>query len=101
MPKEYDPVGDLSAVLREAGASARVHPERIVRSTLYDMDYHVALIACVFFVATGDEAGRSRRVVAHWLKILQFIAVRPSLLPDFLIWAGTRRHQDLDVDILA
>ena len=90
-------MGELSAVLREAGASARVHPERIVRSTLYDLDYHVALIACVFFIAAGDEAARSSRVVAHWLKILQFIAVRPSLLSDFQIWAGTRRHQDLEI----
>ena len=96
MPSETDPVRELAAVLREAGASARVRPERIVRSTLYDLDYHVALIACVFFVAAGDETMSSHRVVAHWLKILQFIAVRPSLLFDFKIWAGTRRHQDLD-----
>jgi hypothetical protein len=96
MPSESDPLRELAAVLREAGASARVRPERIVRSTLYDLDYHVALIACVFFIAAGDEAASSRRVVSHWLKILEFIAVRPSLLPDFQIWAGMRRHQDLD-----
>lgn len=96
MSSESDPVRELSAVLREIGASARVRPERIVRSALYDLDYHVALIACVFFIATADEVSRSRRVVAHWLKILQFIAVRPSLLTDFQIWADTRRHQDLD-----
>jgi hypothetical protein len=96
MPSESDPVQELAAMLREAGASARVRPERIGRSTLYDLDYHVALIACVFFSAPGDEAARSHHVVAHWLKILQFIAVRPSLVPDFQIWAGTRRHQDLD-----
>jgi len=96
MPSESDPVRDLAAVLREAGASARVRPERVVRSTLYDLDYHVALISCVFFITAGDEAVSRHRVVAHWLKILQFIAVRPSLLADFQIWAGTRRHQDLD-----
>jgi hypothetical protein len=96
MPSESDPVRELAAVLREVGASPRVRPERIVRSTLYDLDYHVALIACVFFIVAGNEAAGSHRVVAHWLKILQFIAVRPSLLPDFQIWAGTRRHQDLD-----
>jgi len=96
MPSESDPVRELAAVLREAGAGPRVRPERIARSTLYDLDYHVALIACVFFITIGDGAARSHRVVAHWLKVLQFIAVRPSLLADFLIWAGTRRHQDLD-----
>lgn len=96
MPDESDPVRELAAMLQEVGASARVRPERIVRSALYDLDYHVALIACVFFSTADDEAPRSHRVVAHWLKILQFIAVRPSLLPNFQIWASTRRHQDLD-----
>jgi hypothetical protein len=96
MHSESDPVGELAAVLRETGASARVRPERIARSTLYDLDYHVALIACVFFITAADETATPRQVVAHWLKILQFIAVRPSLLLDFQIWAGTRRHQELD-----
>lgn len=96
MPNESDPLSDLSEMLRKVGASPRVRPERVVRSALYDLDYHVALIACVFFIASGDQSMRSPRIVAHWLKILQFIAVRPSLLSDFLIWSGTRRRQDLD-----
>ncbi len=96
MPNDSDPVQELATVLREAGVSPRVRPERIVRSTLYDLDYHVALIACVFFVSADDDASRSPQVVAHWLKVLQFVAVRPSLLPNFQVWASTRRHQDLD-----
>jgi hypothetical protein len=94
MPNDVDAVQELAALLREAGASPRVRPERIVRSTLYDLDYHVALIACVFFIIAYDEG--ARHMVAHWLKIVQFIAVRPTLLPDFQIWASSRRHQDLD-----
>ena len=96
MPSGTDLLDELAAVLREVGASARVRPERIVRSTLYDLDYHVALIACVFSIIAGDKAVSHHRVVAHWLKILQFIAGRPTLLVDFQIWAGTRRHQDLE-----
>ena len=96
MPSELDPVRELTALLREVGASPRVSPERIVRSTLYDLDYHVALIACVFFITAKEETTNPRRVVAHWLKILQFVAVRPTLLPDFQIWARTRRHQNLE-----
>lgn len=92
MPSESDPVQELAAVLREVGASPRVRADRVVRSTLYDLDYRVALIACVFFIARAN----TRRVVAHWLKILQFVAVRPTLLPSFQVWAATRRHQDLD-----
>jgi hypothetical protein len=96
MPNELDSLGELAALLKEVGASPRVRPERVVRSTLYDLDYHVALIACVFFVPSGNEAAGSHSVLAHWLKILQFIAVRPTLLTNFQAWATTRRHQDLD-----
>lgn len=96
MHSETDPVRELAALLREVGASARVRPERIARSTLYDLDYHVALISCVFMIVAGHGTASAPRVVAHWLKILQFVAVRPSLLPGFQIWATTRRHQELD-----
>ena len=89
-------VQQLAELLRETGAKPRVSPDRVVRSTLYDLDYHVALIACVFFIASEGRTDGTRSVIAHWLKILQFIAVRPSLLPDFLRWARTRRRPDLD-----
>jgi hypothetical protein len=89
MPRESDPVRELTELLREVGASPRVRPERIARSTLYDLDYHVALVACVIFITAGDSAATPHRVVAQWMKILQFIAVRPSLLKNFQIWAGT------------
>jgi hypothetical protein len=89
-------VQQLADLLREAGAKPRVSPDRVVRSTLYDLDYHIALIACVFFIVSEQRTDGTRSVVAHWLKILQFIAVRPALLPDFLRWARTRRRPDLD-----
>ena len=90
-------VQQLAELLRETGAKPRVSPDRVVRSTLYDLDYHVALIACVFFIASEPRTDGTRSVVAHWLKILQFIAVRPALLPDFLRWSRARRHPDLDM----
>lgn len=96
MRDEPDTLQELAGILREVGASARVRPERIVRSTLYDLDYHVALIACVFFLAAEKEDGR-QRIIAHWLKILQFVAVRPTLVSDFEAWAQTRRNQDLRI----
>lgn len=96
MLSETDPVRELALELKEAGASARVRVDRIARSTLYDMDYHIALIACVFFSAHETGTTSSHCVVAQWMKVLQFIAVRPSLLPDFKIWATSRRHQDLE-----
>ena len=89
-------VHQLGELLRETGARPRVSSDRVVRSTLYDLDYHVALIACVFFIASDRRTDHTLSVVAHWLKILQFIAVRPPLLQDFLRWARARRHPDLD-----
>lgn len=86
----------LAALLREAGAKPRVSPDRVVRSTLYDLDYHVALVACVFFTNAEQRADNTRSIVAHWLKILQFIAVRPSLLRDFQRWAKARRTPNIE-----
>lgn len=94
-----DGVGAIQAltdILRETRAKPRVSPDRVVRSTLYDLDYHMALIACVFFEVAQLDANGSRSLMAHWLKILQFVAVRPALLPDFQLWAKERRHPDLD-----
>ena len=90
------PVQQLADVLRESGASPRVKADSIVRSTLYDLDYHVALISCVFMIAADEDTANSRTIVAHWLKIIQFIAVRPTLLLDFQDWAKARRFPDLE-----
>lgn len=86
----------LAALLRESGAITRLQPERVVRSTLYDLDYHVAVIACAFQTNCEEVAEGKRQLVSHWLKLLQFIAARPTLLPDFQEWARARRRPDLD-----
>lgn len=96
MPDGISAVQALAALLKETGARPRVSSDRVVRSTLYDLDYHVALIACVFFEAAEQGTTESRSVIAPWLKILQFIAVRPALLSDFQRWAGARRQPDLN-----
>jgi hypothetical protein len=93
---DSDNVQALAAVIRESGATPRVTPERVVRSTLYDLDYHVALIACAFSINGEKRTDGTRSVVAHWLKLLQFIAVRPALLPAVQRWAKGRLHPDLD-----
>lgn len=87
---------ELANLLREAGASPRISPERIVRSTLYDLEYHVGVIACAFVSLAEERLDHSKVVVAHWLKLLQFVAVRPALLPAFMRWAKARRRPDLD-----
>jgi hypothetical protein len=96
MPNDQNGMQALVELLRDAEAKPRVTPSRVVRSTLYDLDYHVAVISCVFFEATPEVSRNNRTVVAHWLKILQFVAARPMLAPDFVQWAQTRRRFDLE-----
>ena len=96
MSDPSDAVQALAAVLKEIGAPPRLAPERVVRSTLYDLDYHVALVACAFSINGHPRTDGTRALISHWLKLLQFVAVRPGLLPDFQRWAKERRRPDLD-----
>jgi hypothetical protein len=37
-----------------------------------------------------------RQMLVSWLKLLQFVAARPRLVPDLRAWAETRRNADLE-----
>jgi len=96
VPEEFDAIHELSILLAKAGARPVVVRERLAPSTLYDIDYHLAIIASAFVIhSTVDTNGRSR-MLAPWLKLLQFVALRPRLVPDVFEWARTRRHADLE-----
>jgi len=91
-----DPVKILGEILRGIGATVTVDTNRLSRSTLYDFDYHSAVIACVFAEhATTDAEGR-KSVVAGWLKLMQFVAVRPRLAKQVVSWSANRlRYQSM------
>jgi hypothetical protein len=93
---EPDAIRQLAVLLAEVGARPTFAPERIAPSTLYDTDYHFAVVACAFSIfAKADRDGR-RRMLAPWLKLLQFVAARPRLASDLRAWASTRLNADLD-----
>ena len=96
MPDVDDRVQELALLLREIGAAPKLANDRVVRSTLYDLDYHVAIIACAFTINGKRHTDDTVRIVSHWLKLLQFIAARPRLLSDFQSWAGNRRRPNVD-----
>ena len=96
MSNKADGVQALTALLREIGATPRLAPARVVRSTLYDLDYHVALVACAFLINGQLRTDGERSMISHWLKLLQFVAVRPNLLPNFQRWVAERKHPDLN-----
>ena len=56
-----DPVKTLGDILRGIGATVTVDTDRLSRSTLYDFDYHSAVIACVFAGKFGKRVGQGRR----------------------------------------
>jgi hypothetical protein len=85
-----DPVKMLGEILRGIGATVTVDTNRLSRSTLYDFDYHSAVIACVFTEhATVDVEGR-KSIIAGWLKLMQFVAVRPRLAEQVVSWSANR-----------
>lgn len=88
-------ISQLDGLLIEAGARPRLQGERIVRSTLYDPDCHVAMVACAFGICAEGSAP-NRRILRAWLKLLQFVAARPRLASDLIRWASTRRQADLE-----
>ncbi|MDX2089781.1 MAG: hypothetical protein SFX73_18135 [Kofleriaceae bacterium] len=91
-PPDEDPVAALGAALVLTNATAKLNRKRIVRSTLHDANYHVAMIACAMRLhAEGD----AKRILSAWLKLLQFVAARPSLLPRLQEYADSRRRNDL------
>jgi hypothetical protein len=91
---ELDAISELGKLLELAGARPALVRSRVARSTLYDPDYHIAVIACAFATHASSDGDRAR-VLAPWLKMIQFVAARPHLVQDLLTWVEARRSPDL------
>lgn len=88
-----DFVRELGQLLVNVGAHATVTPARLAPSTLHDMTYHLAMVACAIQThAAGDPV----RILAPWLKLIQFVAARPSLVPKLKSYQTARRERDRD-----
>lgn len=87
-PSAADELNELSELLTGADARMKITRARVSRSTLYDPRYHTAVIACAMRL---HGEGGARRILAPWLKLLQFVAARPALVDPFLEYARGRR----------
>jgi hypothetical protein len=85
---EHDFVEELVQLLASANAQAKITPARLARSTLYDPQYHIAVIACAM---REHGEGSSHRILAPWLKVLQFVAARPTLVDPFIDYVESRK----------
>ena len=92
MPDVFGQLGDL---LSAANAHLSIAPKVSTRSTIYDLDYRLSIVACATqALSTADVLGR-RTVLANWLKLAQFTAMRPALLSHLLEWINERKTPTL------
>lgn len=92
MPDIFGQLGDL---LVAANAQLSLAPKVSTRSTIYDLDYRLSIVGCAMHtLSTADVLGQ-RKVLANWLKLAQFTAMRPALLSHFLEWIDERKTPTL------
>jgi hypothetical protein len=87
------PLQRLAALLAASGALPYVTPERVAPSTVYDLQYRVLIVAMAFQIhAASDTHSSQPRIQSRRLKLLQFIAMRPWLVPVIREWSLSRRN---------
>jgi hypothetical protein len=69
--------------------------ERLAPSAIYDLDYRVFVVAAAFERHAKAAPPIGRRIHATKLKLLQFIAVRPRLLPIIKEWSTAKQDEEL------
>jgi hypothetical protein len=88
-------IATLSALLEESNAKPNVRIERLAPSAIYDLDYRVFVVAAAFERHAKPAPPIARRIHATKLKLLQFIAIRPRLLPIIREWSKAKRDEEL------
>ena len=82
----------LAQLLGEVDATPVIQSRRFAPSTIYDVDYRLTIVACAFHVHGQKSRGQARRIRVASLKLLQFVAARPWLLPAIQNWAAVGRN---------
>src|ERR1700723_105642 len=93
MPRANSPLKILANLLN-GYAKPIIDLERLAPASTYDVDYRTALIVLTFEMHAKPPAAGERRMRTAELKLMQFIAQRPWLLPNIRQWSqSTRSHQ--------
>ena len=94
---EKDPFQSIAELLRSGNAQPLVFPERVAPSTVYDLNYRIAIIALTFDLYAKADLFAGRRIRTALLKLLQFLAVRPWLIPMLVKWERAEDNPQLSV----
>jgi hypothetical protein len=92
---ERSAIATLSALLEESNAKPKMRIERLAPSAIYDLDYRVFVVAAAFERHARPAPPIGRRIHATRLKLLQFIAIRPRLLPIIKEWSRAKQDEEL------
>jgi hypothetical protein len=85
---ERPAIETLSELLESGEATPMVRTDRLVPSAIYDLQYRTFVIAAAFDIHAKPYPPSGRRIHATRLKLLQFIAIRPWLLPVIEAWSS-------------
>jgi len=84
-----NPIQTLADLLSNSKARPLVVASRLAPSPMYDLEYRTSIIAMIFQnFAKTFEYGLGRRMLASKLKLLQFVTIRPWLLPAVQEWSA-------------
>jgi hypothetical protein len=96
LSKVAHPIRELAALLKDSSARPVIVSSRLAPSALYDVEYRTAVIALVFArFARTIAPSTLRKISAAKLKLMQFIALRPWLLPAIREWSEVGPHEGL------
>jgi len=93
-------VAERSAVSQLAdllGGHAKpiIRPQRLAPATIYDIDYRMAVVALTIHMHGAKTEEGELRIDSARLKLFQFIAQRPNMLPAMKNWARSKHASGL------
>jgi hypothetical protein len=98
MTSMANPIGKLAELLEKAKAKPLLTLSRLAPSPTYDMEYRCAVVAMIFKkFARPFESKSDQRMLASKLKLLQFITLRPWLLPAVREWSYASTQAELEL----
>jgi hypothetical protein len=71
-----------------------IRPQRLSPSPIYDLDYRMAVLALVIRIHATSAGDGLQRIDSARLKLLQFVAQRPVLMPEVARWASKGASKD-------
>ncbi|MFZ0662874.1 MAG: hypothetical protein WAM66_09295 [Acidobacteriaceae bacterium] len=93
MPEETRPIHQLAALLQDGKAEPVIVPSRLAPSAIYDVEYRTAIVALVFErFSKSVGPTEPRKMSSARLKLLQFLTLRPWLLPAVRRWSDAGKQ---------